>query len=75
MEKDREMLNYVTDGDPEGFSKYVINEEDERRICGFPCLFTFLQFISGQRGEILSHSNCQIDDSGSFVTYASLVFR
>jgi AmmeMemoRadiSam system protein B len=75
MKKDLEMLNHVREVDANGFSKFVIDEKDERRICGFPCLFTLLNYLSDSSGELLSHSHCQIDESGSFVTYASLVFR
>jgi AmmeMemoRadiSam system protein B len=73
--KDLEMLSLVTQGDWEGFSNFVASERDERRICGFPCLYTLLQYLGDSTGELLAHSHCQIDSTGSFVTYASLAFH
>lgn len=72
---DLEMLTFVMNGDPEGFSSYIASEQDRRKICGFPCLYTLLHFLKGQEGELLAHSHCQVDPGGSFVTYASLVFQ
>ena len=73
--KDLEMLAAIAAGDSEGFSNFVASEQDRRRICGFPCLYTLLQYLQGQEGELLAHSHGQIDATGSFVTYASLVFH
>ncbi len=73
--KDLQMLASVTAGDSEGFSNFVASEQDRRRICGFPCLYTLLQYLQDQEGELLAHSHGQIDATGSFVTYASLVFH
>jgi AmmeMemoRadiSam system protein B len=73
--KDLEMLSYVTEGDAEGFSNFVASEQDRRKICGFPCLYTLLHYLESSTGELLAHSHCQIDATGSFVTYASLAFH
>ncbi len=73
--KDLEMLAFVTEGDSEGFSNFVASELDRRKICGFPCLYTLLHYLQDQEGELLAHSHCQMDATGSFVTYASLVFH
>jgi len=73
--KDLEMLATITAGDSDGFSNFVASEQDRRRICGFPCLYTLLRYLQDQEGELLAHSHGQIDATGSFVTYASLVFH
>lgn len=75
MRKDAEMLDFVLKGDPEGFFAYVREEEDQRRICGFSPLYTLLNLIDGGEGELLDHSQAVMDESSSFVTFASGVIR
>ncbi len=73
--RDAEMLNEVLAGSPGGFFDYVRDEEDRRRICGFSPLYTMLTLLQGRKGELLNHSQAVMDDSGSFVTFASAVVR
>ena len=72
--KDHEMLEYVTACDPEGFSEYIRSENDSRRICGYPPLMTILHLIKGTEGRLLYHGYAQMDETNSFVTFASLTF-
>jgi len=71
---DREVLTTVAAGDANGFLHRIRGEEDRRRTCGFSAIYTFLKTYPNLRGELLAHSHCQIDDSGSMVSYASLAF-
>ncbi len=71
---DLEVLGSVADGDPSGFLRRIRDEEDRRRTCGFSAIYTLLKTYPNLRGELLAHSHCQIDDSGSIVSYASLAF-
>jgi AmmeMemoRadiSam system protein B len=73
--KDREMLESILSPDPEAFFSYIASERDERRICGFPALYTMLHLLDGEKGRLLSHSHTVMDQTGSFVTYASAVFQ
>lgn len=73
--KDREMLESILSPDAEAFFKYIASERDERRICGFPALYTMLHLLDGEKGRLLSHSHAVMDQTGSFVTYASAVFQ
>jgi hypothetical protein len=68
------MLEYVTACDPEGFSGYIRSEQDSRRICGFPALMTMLHLIRGSQGRLLRHGHAQMDETNSFVTFASVAF-
>ena len=68
------MLDPVVRGDAEAFRAYVRGEQDRRRICGFAPLYTLLGLLGEQQGELLSHQHSVMDPSGSFVTYASLVY-
>ena len=72
--KDLEMLDQVASADAENFFRLVQDEKDKRRICGFSPLYTLLNLIDGQTGRLLAHDHSIIDPTGSFVTYASMVF-
>jgi len=73
--KDRQMLELILASDPQAFFGYIASEQDERRICGFPALYTMLHLLDGEKGKLLSHSHTVMDPTGSFVTYASAVFE
>ena len=73
--KDREMLESILSPDADAFFKYIASERDQRRICGFPALYTMLHLLDGQKGRLLSHNHTVMDQTGSFVTYASAVFE
>jgi len=68
------MLDGLCTGDPGRFFSFVAEEQDRRRICGFPALYTMLRLKPGLKGRLLCHRHTIVDDGGSFVTYGSLVF-
>ena len=72
--KDLELLDQVATADAENFFRLVQDEKDRRRICGFSPLYTLLNLIDGQTGRLLAHDHSIMDPTGSFVTYASMVF-
>ncbi len=58
------------------FIRLVDRAGDRRRICGFPALVALLQILPNDaRGRLLAHSYAKMDEEGSFVTFASLVFE
>lgn len=73
-EKDRRMLELVASGDLKGFHAFVRQERDARRICGFAPLYAMLELLDGQVGKLLAHDHTFVDDEGSFVSYASMIF-
>ncbi|RPJ85283.1 MAG: AmmeMemoRadiSam system protein B [Acidobacteria bacterium] len=73
--KDLDMLKSILSANPGAFLDYIASEQDQRRICGFPALYTLLHLLNGEKGRLLSHSHTVMDPTGSFVTYASAVFE
>ena len=69
------MLDGLCTGDPGRFFSFVAEEQDRRRICGFPALYTMLRLKPGLKGRSLCHRHTVMDAGGSFVTYGSLVFE
>jgi AmmeMemoRadiSam system protein B len=73
-EKDREMLQLAEKINPEGFYRYVQEEGDRRRVCGFPSIYALLSLIKAREGKLLNYLRWQDTSLNSFVTFASMVF-
>ncbi len=67
---DREMLKSVEAGDAEAFFRSVARDEDRRRICGLPPIYTLLRLLPGARGRLLRYS--QWPDPHGTVTFAAI---
>jgi hypothetical protein len=74
MQKDQELMNFLIESNPRKFLDYIAQEDDKRRTCGFPALYSLLKFVGGKKGCLLSHGYGEMDSTHSFVTYASLVW-
>lgn len=72
---DAKMLEQLSSGDPARFFSFIAQEEDRRRICGFPALYTMLRLRPGLKGRVLCHRHTVMDGGGSFVTYGSMLFE
>jgi hypothetical protein len=67
---DREMLGSVEAGDAEAFFRAVARDDDRRRICGLPPIYSLLRLIPGARGRLLRYS--QWPDPQGTVTFAAV---
>ena len=78
MQTDLEMMKKVEEVDPEGFAEFILREGDQRRILGFPAIFTLLKLIQREgeprKGQVLRYDRGITDQFNSTVTYASIVF-
>jgi AmmeMemoRadiSam system protein B len=74
-ERDREDLQYVTAGDADGFYRSVMQDRNERRICGLNCIYASLKTVarSGSTGELL-HYDYAHDPAGGIVSFADVAF-
>lgn len=75
LKRDQEMLTAFETGSAGNFFRFVREEQDSRRICGFSPLYTLLTFLPNAPGEILAHSHAVMDASDSFVSFAGGVIR
>lgn len=71
-DQDKQMLEPVLAGDPDGFFRFVSREGDRRRICGLPPIYTMLHLMSGQSGRLLHYG--QASDPQGVVTFCSMAF-
>jgi MEMO1 family protein len=74
MDRDRRLLETVTNGDSEGFLSCIAAEHNRRQVCGFSAIYTLLRLFPGMHGRMLAQDYCRMDETGSVVTYASLAF-
>ena len=72
---DREMLKVLEDCDAPEFFRLIHQEQDSRRICGFPTLYTMLSAVDVKRGELLYYDQSYEKDTNSVVSFASMSFR
>ncbi len=74
-ERDRQDLQYVTAGDADGFYRSVMQDRNERRICGLNCIYASLKTVacSGVTGELL-HYDYAHDPAGGIVSFADVAF-
>lgn len=70
--QDRQMLAPVAAGDPDGFFRFVSREQDRRRICGLPPIYTLLHLMRGRTGRLLHYD--QAPDPQGVVTFCSIAF-
>ena len=71
---DRNMLACVENMDAEGFFDFVSREEDRRKICGLPPIYTLLKVMDAREGKLLSYQQSVEPNGSSVVSFASMVF-
>jgi len=73
-ETDREMLGYVGKMDGEGFYSSILREQDQRKICGLPAIYTLLKVMEAEEGRLLKYGQSYTPETQSVVSFASLAF-
>jgi AmmeMemoRadiSam system protein B len=73
--EDEAKLRLVAERDSEGFWESIAQDLDRRRICGFPCIYTLLNLMEAKEGRLLKYDQMDDRNTGSAVSYASLVFH
>lgn len=74
MQHDLEMLKPVEERKPDEFASYIVKENDQRRISGFSPIYSLLQLIEAESGQVLRYDRGITDQYNSTVTYASMAF-
>ncbi|TLY28656.1 MAG: AmmeMemoRadiSam system protein B [Nitrospirae bacterium] len=74
MQTDLEMLKTVEELNGDAFAQFIHKEEDRRRISGFSAIYSLLQLIQAEKGQVLRYDRSVTDQFNSTVTYASMAF-
>jgi AmmeMemoRadiSam system protein B len=73
-EEDHAMLTCVEKTDSEGFFESIVRDQDRRRVCGVPAIYTMLQLLEAEEGRLLKYGQAYTQESQSVVSFASLAF-
>ncbi|HEY7221388.1 MAG TPA: AmmeMemoRadiSam system protein B [Candidatus Binatia bacterium] len=73
--EDQELVSRLAALDAPGFFRAVAKDQDKRRICGFAPLYSLIHLLDGARGKHLKYSQAFTPETGSAVTFTSLVFE
>ena len=68
-------LRYVTAGDADGFYRSVMQDRNQRRICGLNCIYASLKTVESPGVEgTLVHYDYAHDPAGGMVSFADVIF-
>jgi MEMO1 family protein len=73
--EDRQLVDRLSQLDAPGFFHAIAKDQDKRRICGFSPLYSLLHLLDGARGKHLKYSQAFTPETGSAVTFTSLIFE
>ncbi|MES2764604.1 MAG: AmmeMemoRadiSam system protein B [Bacteroidota bacterium] len=72
--EDEALLDSLKSIDGESFFNQIAANEDARRICGLPPLYTMLEALKPTKAEVLKYDQWNEKERESAVTYASVAF-
>ena len=56
------MIEIIAAGDPKAFLEHIAADDDRRRVCGFPAIYTMLSVIDGAKGRLISYDSTVMDE-------------
>lgn len=71
---DQQLLSQACAGDSAGWFEHVSASADRNRICGLAPVYTMLEAMQSDRGELLRYDQAVADDGSSCVSFASVAF-
>ncbi len=73
--EDRQLVDRLVALDAPGFFQEISKDEDKRKICGFSPLYSLIHLLDSARGNYLHYGQAFTPETGSAVTFASLIFE
>jgi MEMO1 family protein len=70
--EDRIFLNLVQQGDAEAVLRSIAEDNDRRRVCGYPPIYMTLRCIDRAQGKLLQYRQWADMNAGAAVTYAAV---
>jgi AmmeMemoRadiSam system protein B len=72
--EDQELIERLSALDAPGFFNEIAKDRDRRRICGFSPLYSLIHLLDGASGTHLKYSQAFTPETGSAVTFTSMIF-
>jgi MEMO1 family protein len=73
--EDRVLIDRLAALDAPGFFGEIAKDQDKRRICGFSPLYSLIQLLDGRHGRTLKYDQAFTPETGSAVTFTSMIFE
>jgi len=73
--EDLDLVERLTALDAPGFFNAIAKDQDKRRICGFSPLYSLIHLLDGAKGQQLKYSQAFTPETGSAVTFTSVIFE
>lgn len=73
--EDHKLVERLAALDAPGFFNEVAKDQDKRKICGFSPLYSLIHLLDGARGNHLHYGQAFTPETGSAVTFTSMVFE
>lgn len=73
--EDHDLLDRLLALDAPGFFNHIAKDQDRRRICGFSPLYSLIHLLDGVEGKHLKYGQAFTPETGSAVTFTSLIFE
>ena len=73
--EDQKLVDRLAVLDAPGFFHEIAKDQDKRKICGFAPLYALIHLLDGARGHHLHYGQAFTPETGSAVTFTSLIFE
>jgi hypothetical protein len=73
--EDRQLIERLAALDAPGFFNEIAKDQDKRKICGFSPLYSLIHLLDGARGNHLNYGQALTPETGSAVTFTSMIFE
>jgi AmmeMemoRadiSam system protein B len=73
--EDRQLIGRLAALDAPGFFNEIAKNDDKRKICGFSPLYSLIHLLDGARGNHLNYGQAFTPETGSAVTFTSMIFE
>lgn len=73
--EDHKLVDRLSALDAPGFFNEIAKDQDKRKICGFAPLYSLIHLLEGVRGNHLHYGQAFTPETGSAVTFTSMIFE
>jgi MEMO1 family protein len=73
--EDHRLMERLAARDAPGFFQEIAKDQDKRRVCGFSPLYSLIHLLKDGKGQQLKYSQAFTPETGSAVTFTSMVFE
>ncbi|GBD35453.1 hypothetical protein HRbin36_00565 [bacterium HR36] len=73
-QRDQQLLQHIAAANRHAFFQTLLEERDQRRICGFPPTYTLMAVLEPTRGRLVHYDQYVASNRFESVSFASLVF-